>query len=453
MTDGGVNASAKKLKRLANTVGACGKAKRLPTAMRLLRPPFVQCGYRVHLWFYLIRAIPMKKALSALALSCAAFASQAQTFDTCVAGLRQAASAQGISAATLDLAFKGLEPDETVLKSFDYQPEFRTPIWDYVAGLVDDERVADGQAKLTEWSKTLAEAEQKYGMDRYTIVAVWGVESNFGRIQGTRELVRSLVTLVCANKRQAFFKGELFATLKIAQSGDIPLQNLVGSWAGAFGQTQFMPTTYQRIAVDFDGDGKRDIVNSVPDALGSTANFLKLAGWVSGANWGYEVQLPKGYAGPTGRTTRQPLAQFTKLGVKPIKPDQAVPSEATQAALLLPAGPTGPAFIVFRNFDAIYSYNAAESYALSIAHLADRLRGGGRFSTPWPTDDAGTSRAERREVQQRLADRGYDIGEIDGMIGAKSRLAISEFQTSIGIKPDGRAGQRVLQALRAAKPK
>ena len=395
----------------------------------------------------------MKKALSALALSCVAFAAYAQTFDTCVAGLRQAASAQGISALTLDLAFKGIEPDETVVKAFDFQPEFRTPIWDYLAGLVDDERVADGRAKLKEWSKTLGEAEQKYGVDRYTIVAVWGVESNFGRIQGTREIVRSLVTLVCANKRQAFFKGELWATLKIAQSGDIPVQNLVGSWAGAFGQTQFMPTTYQRIAVDFDGDGKRDIVNSVPDALGSTANYLKLAGWVSGANWGYEVQLPKGYAGATGRTARQPLAQFTKLDVKPIKADQAVPSETTQAALLLPAGPTGPAFIVFRNFDAMYSYNAAESYALSIAHLADRLRGAGRFSTPWPTDDAGTSRAERREVQQRLVDRGYDIGEIDGMIGTKSRAAISEFQTSIGVKPDGRAGQRVLQALRAAKPK
>ncbi|MEN9589355.1 MAG: hypothetical protein RLZZ481_1141 [Pseudomonadota bacterium] len=395
----------------------------------------------------------MKKSLSALALSCAAFATHAQTFDTCVAGLRQAASAQGISASTLDLAFKGIEPDETVLKAFDFQPEFRTPIWDYLAGLVDDERVADGQAKLKEWSKTLAEAEQKYGVDRYTIVAVWGVESNFGRIQGTRELVRSLVTLVCANKRQAFFKGELWATLKIAQSGDIPLQNLVGSWAGAFGQTQFMPTTYQRIAVDFDGDGKRDIVNSVPDALGSTANYMKLAGWVSGANWGYEVQLPKGYAGPTGRTARQPLAQFTKLGIKPLKADQAVPAETTQAALLLPAGPSGPAFMVFRNFDAMYSYNAAESYALSIAHLADRLRGAGRFSTPWPTDDAGTSRAERREVQQRLVARGYDIGEIDGMIGTKSRAAISEFQTSVGMKADGRAGQRVLQALRAATAK
>jgi hypothetical protein len=180
---------------------------------------------------------------------------------------------------------------------------------------------------------------------------------------------------------------------------------------------------------------------------------LKQSGWISGANWGYEVQLPAGYAGASGRTARHPLSHFTQLGVKPIKSGQAVPAETTQAALLLPAGANGPAFIVFRNFDAIYSYNAAESYALSIAHLADRLRGGGRFATPWPTDDAGISRAERREVQQRLVDRGYDIGEIDGMIGAKSRAAINEFQTSVGMKADGRAGQRVLQALRAPKAK
>ena len=393
------------------------------------------------------------KVAAVLALWLVAFGAQAQTFEACLLGLRQAAVSQGITATTLDAAFKGLEPDETVLKSFDYQPEFRTPIWDYVAGLADDERVADGQARLTEWSKTLAAVEQKYGVDRYTIVAVWGVESNFGRIQGERDLVRSLATLVCANKRQAFFKGELWATLKIVQSGDIPRQELVGSWAGAFGQTQFMPTTFQRIAVDFDGDGKRDIVKSVPDALGSTANYLKLSGWISGAVWGYEVQLPVGYAGPTGRTARHPLSHFSKLGVKPVQTGQATPVDTTQAALLLPAGARGPAFIVFRNFDAIYSYNAAESYALSIAHLADRLRGAARLTTPWPTDDAGTSRAERREVQQLLLARGYDIGEVDGMIGAKSRAALSDFQTSVGMTPDGRAGQRVLQALRSAKGK
>jgi hypothetical protein len=212
-----------------------------------------------------------------------------------------------------------------------------------------------------------------------------------------------------------------------------------------------MPTTYQRLAVDFDGDGKRDIVNSVPDALGSTANFLQKAGWVKGQAWGYEVKLPADYAGPSGRRTKQPLAQWTAAGIKPIEPARAKSAgvtDTTQASLLLPSGPKGPAFLVFRNFDAIYSYNAAESYGLSIAHLADRIAGGGVFKTPWPTDDAGTSRAERREIQQLLIKRGYEIGEVDGLIGALSRKAISDFQAKVGMPADGRAGQRLLKALR-----
>lgn len=377
----------------------------------------------------------------------------AAPFDACIDGLRKTALSRGISASTFDAAMKGVEPDPDVIKSFEYQPEFRSPIWDYVAGLVDDERVADGREQLTRWDSVLRDAERAYGVDRHVIVAVWGVESNFGRIQGTRELVRSLTTLVCANKRESFFRGELMATLSILQSGDIAAEALTGSWAGAFGQTQFMPTTYQRLAVDFDGDGKRDVVNSVPDALGSTANYLARAGWVTGQPWGYEVRIPENYAGPSGRRTRQSLAQWTALGVRRIEPLQVggkpQPADSVQAALLLPAGPKGPAFLVFRNFDAIYGYNAAESYALSIAHLSDRLQGAPGFGTPWPTDDPGLSRAERREVQQRLLDRGYDIGAVDGMIGAKSRSAIRDFQTSQGLTVDGRAGLRVLNALRA----
>ena len=394
---------------------------------------------------------------AALLLSLVGVPAFSQSFDACVNGLRQTALSQGISAKTFDQAMKNVEPDPEVLKSFDYQPEFRTPIWDYVAGLADDERVADGQKMLKDWSKVLTQAEENYGVDKNVIVAVWGVESNFGRIQGKRELVRSLTTLVCANKRQAFFRGELMATLKILQTGDIAPDLLVGSWAGAFGQTQFMPTTYQRLAIDFDGDGKRDIVNSVPDALGSTANYLHRAGWVEGEPWGYEVKLPANYVGPSGRTTKQTLAQWNSLGIKRLEPTTPVAKrlmpDSTQAALLLPAGANGPAFLVFRNFNAIYSYNAAESYALSIAHLSDRLQGGAAFNTPWPTDDAGTSRAERREIQQRLVDRGFEIGEVDGLIGAKTRTAISEFQQSAGLPVDGRAGQRVLRALRAVSAK
>ena len=374
--------------------------------------------------------------------------------SSCLSSLRAEASKQGISTKTFDQAVAGFEPDPDVIKSYEFQPEFRTPIWDYVAGLVDEERVADGRARLAQWQKELAQIEQQYGVDRHAIVAVWGVESNFGRIQGRRELVRSLVTLVCANKRKPFFTGELMATLRIIQSGDIPQASLVGSWAGAFGQTQFMPTTYQRLAVDFDGDGKRDIVQSVPDALASTANYLKRAGWVMGEPWGVEVRLPKGYAGPSGRKDRQPLQSWLDRGIQPIGNSQIKGVSAnTPAALLLPAGVEGPAFLVFKNFHAVFSYNAAESYALSILHLADRMQGGGTFTTPWPTDDAGISRAERREVQQRLLDRGFDIGEVDGMIGSKTREAIKQFQSQQGLSPDGRAGQRVLRALRSVPSK
>lgn len=373
----------------------------------------------------------------------------ASDFNACLKTLRTEATGKGITTQTFDTAMAGIEPDKSVLDAMASQPEFVTPIWDYLAGLVDAERVADGKAKLAEWASVLAQAEQQFGVDRHTIVAVWGVESDFGSILGGRSLVRSLATVSCFGHRQRFFRGELMATLRILQSGDMPAEALVGSWAGAFGQTQFMPSTYQRLAVDFDGDGRRDIVGSVPDALGSTANFLKRAGWVSGAPWGYEVRLPANYSGPSGRRTRQALASWSALGIRRI--DGAALSGPSPAALLLPAGARGPAFIVFRNFDAIYSYNAAESYALAIAHLSDRLRGEGPLATPWPTDDPGLSRAERRIVQEKLIERGHDIGKPDGIIGARTRAAIQAFQASAGLPADGRAGMRVLKALQAGE--
>jgi lytic murein transglycosylase len=334
-----------------------------------------------------------------------------------------------------------------VLELMDSQPEFKTPIWDYLAILVDDERVADGRAAMGRWASALASAESRYGVDRHTIAGVWGVESNFGRDLGGRPLVQSLATLSCyANRRRDYFKNELFATLKIIENGDIDQSRLTGSWAGAFGQTQFMPTTYQRLAVDHDGDGRRDIVDSAPDALGSTANFLAKAGWVRGLPWGYEVRLPDGYHGPSGRKSKKPLSSWAAKGItridgRPLSGDYA-------AGLMMPAGAGGPAFLVTKNFDAIFSYNGAESYALAIATLSDRLRGQPGIRTPWPTDDAGLSRAERRELQQRLARRGYDVGEPDGKIGQKTRDAIKEVERAIGVAPTGRPGGRVLDALR-----
>ena len=381
--------------------------------------------------------------LAALAL---ALASPARAdFSSCVASLRADASAQGVSAATLDAAFRGLQPDPKVLTFETSQPEFKTPIWDYMAGLVDDERVADGKAAMAKNAAALAKAEARFGVDRHVLAAIWGVESNFGEAMGDRPLVQSLSTLVCmGSQRPGYFKGELMATLKIADRGDIPLERLNGSWAGAFGQTQFMPSTFLKLAVDLDGSG-RDIVDSSAAALGSTANYLKHSGWETGEPWGFEVKLPEGYSGPSGRKAKQPMSAWAARGIRRI---DGRPLGEGQAGLLLPAGAGGPAFLVTRNFDVIYSYNAAESYTLAIAILAQRLAGGPGIETPWPTDDPGLSRAERREVQELLAKHGYDVGAPDGAIGAKTKSAIADFEGKNGLKQDGRASVKVLEALR-----
>ena len=376
---------------------------------------------------------------------------QAQDFKACVKALRGTAAANGITAQTFDTAMAGVEPDQSVLDSMDNQPEFTTPIWDYLAGLVDEQRIADGMAKLAEWTAVLADVEQKFGVDRHTVVAVWGVETDYGRNMGRRPLVRSLATASCFGVRQPYFRGELMATLRILQNGDVPPEHLAGSWSGAFGHTQFMPSTFQRLAVDFDGDGRRDIVGSIPDALASTANYLKDAGWADGQPWGYEVRLPEKYGGPSGRRNRRALAQWGALGIRRL--DGTALTGGGRAALILPAGATGPAFIVFRNYDSIYSYNAAESYALAIALLSDRLRGAGPIRAAWPTDDPGLTRAERRELQRLLIERGYDLGEADGIIGQRTRDAIKVFQSSAGLPVDGYAGTKVLGVLRAQPKK
>jgi lytic murein transglycosylase len=366
-------------------------------------------------------------------------------FSACVNSIKAEAAEKGISRKTLDAAFDGLEPDMKVLDLEATQPEYTTPIWDYMAGLVDDERVADGKAAMQTQAHALALAEEKFGVDKHVIAAIWGVESDFGRGMGKRPLVQSLTTLACENSRRpAYFRSELMATLKIVDRGDIPLEKLVGSWAGAFGQTQFMPSVFLKLAVDLDGSG-RDIVDNPAAALGSTANYLAKSGWRTGEPWVFEVSLPAGFSGPSGRRARHAMSFWADKGVKRL---DGKPLGEGEAGLLLPAGGKGPAFLVTKNFDAIYSYNAAESYALAIAILAQRLAGGPGILTPWPTDNPGLSRQERRELQALLSRAGYDVGTPDGAIGAKTQAAIADFQGKHGMTVDGRASKKVLAALR-----
>ncbi len=381
----------------------------------------------------------------AAALALVASSAARADFASCAAALRSEAARQGVPGAVLDAAFVGLQPDMKVLEFQKQQPEFKTPVWDYLASLVDEERVADGKARMAQYASALATAEERYGVSRYVIAAIWGVESDFGRSMGKRPLVQSLSTLACLGERPDYFRGELMAALRILARGDVAADRLNGSWAGAFGQTQFMPSTFLRLAVDLDGDGRRDIVDSPPDALGSTANFLRKSGWRPGLPWGFEVRLPAGYSGPSGRRNKASMASWTARGVTRT---DGRPLGEGEAGLLAPAGLDGPAFLVTSNFEAIYSYNASESYALAIGHLADRLAGGGPLATPWPTDDPGLSRAERRELQRLLINRGYDVGEPDGAIGKKTRDAIADFESKNGLDRNGRPSAKVLAALR-----
>jgi lytic murein transglycosylase len=366
----------------------------------------------------------------------------------CLAGLRQQAIAQGISGSVFDATLGDVAGDPKVLEAKNNQPEFKTPVWDYLAALADETKVEEGRALLSQYRSVLDAVERRYGVDRHAVVAVWGVESDYGKVKAKFDLPPSLATLACHGRRTRYFRGELFATLKIIQRGDLRAEQLRGSWAGAFGHTQFMPSTYLRLAVDFDGDGRRDLVDSIPDALASTANYLKKAGWVTGASWGYEVRIPRGYSGPSGRRNKQAVSSWAGRGITRV--DGRPLSGSGNAGLLLPAGKNGPAFLVFRNFDAAYAYNAAESYALAISHLTDRLKGGGPIKTAWPTDDRPLSREERKEVQELLIVHGYDIGGADGAIGERTRTAIKDVERQIGMRQSGRAGGKVLDALRAS---
>lgn len=371
-------------------------------------------------------------------------------FQQCLNGLKNSSKFRGVSSSTFE-RYRPSEPDPSVISSLNYQPEFQKDVWDYLSSLVDKERVEDGIRAKHEMADTLRRIESRYGVKAEHVLGVWGVESNFGQTLGKKDLFQSLATLSCFDRRQSYFRGEYSNALKIVQNGDIAASDMKGSWAGAFGQTQFMPGTFLDLAVDFDGDGRRDLVNSKADALASTANFLKKRGYRSGEPWGYEVKIPEGFWGSNSRKNKKSMSYWRDKGFT-LADGRPLPYDLSSAGLLLPAGLDGPAFLVGKNFDTFYSYNASENYALAIAHLSDLIEREDSsktdFITAWPTDDPGISRRQAKEIQQALLNAGYDIGAVDGIIGDNTRKAIQQYQTSKGVYPaDGRAGQKFYQLI------
>src|SRR5690348_8004208 len=372
----------------------------------------------------------------------------AADFPNCIERLWPEAARRGVSRATFERFTSDLAPDLTIMDKLDAQPEFTKSIWDYLDVLVSEERIARGRELLAQYAPTFAAVARSYGVDPAIIAAIWGVESNYGTLGGGRPVIRSTATLACVGRRQDYFRDEFLSTLEILQRGDVPAERLIGSWAGAFGPTQFMPSSFKRYAVDFDGDGRRDVVDSIPDVIASTANNLKTDGWVAGQRWGYEVVLPQNFDYLLAdRSKQMTLRQWEALGIRRAGGGSFHEPDA-RAYLLLPAGARGPAFLMLQNFRVIMKYNPAEAYALAIGYLADRLRGGGPFVQPWPRGERVLSLDERYEMQQLLARRGFDAGEPDGLLGPRTRLAIRNYQASIGAVPDGFASSGLLDRLR-----
>ena len=381
-------------------------------------------------------------------MQASAIRAAAANFESCIEGLWPLAQRRNISRASFEKFTKGLTPDLRIMDLLDAQPEFTKAFWDYLDILVSDARIATGREILAKHKAIFDKVEKTYGVDRNIITAIWGVESNYGTLGGDRPVLRSTATLACVGRRQAYFRDEFLAALEILHRGDLKPSQLVGSWAGAFGPTQFMPTSFKRYAVDFDGDGRRDVVDDPADLIASTANNLKKDGWMPSETWGYEVVIPKGFNYMLADRSRQlSLAEWQAHGIRRAG-NKPFPHLNEKAYLLVPAGNQGPGFLMLHNFRVIMKYNPAEAYALAIGYLADRLRGGEPFAQAWPRQEPVLTREERRELQELLVRKGFDPGEPNGRLGAKSRAAVRDYQASIGLIPDGFASATILARLR-----
>lgn len=377
---------------------------------------------------------------------------QAQSFQDWVGAFWPVAQREGIRPAVYKAAFKGMTPDPTVLEKIDHQPEFVKPFWSYLERATSEERMTRGQIQMRQWGGWLDQIARQYGVDPTILVAIWGMESFYGSALEDPKLIknvlRSLASLAYDGGRyKKYARTQLIAALKIVQEEGSTPSALTGSWAGAMGHTQFIPTTYAQYAVDFDGDGRRDLWNSVPDALASAAHYLQKSGWRSGQSWGYEVILPRNFDyGLADHGQKMTLAEWQKRGVQRVR-RQSFPRPTDQASLFLPAGAGGPAFLLLPNFRVLKRYNNADAYALAIGHLADRLRGGQAFVASWPLDNRPLSPSEAQLLQEYLAQKGYEIGHIDGKIGPRTRSAVRAYQQQRGLVPDGYPGIKLLEKV------
>ncbi len=367
------------------------------------------------------------------------------SFNEFVAGLKRDALARGVSEATFDGAFRDVKgPDPAVIARTRRQGEFSRPVWDYLVGAVTPARIARGTARGQALAATLRAIEARYGVPRSVVLAIWGVESYFGASPGTVPTIRALASLAVSGHRGMLFRDELLDALTILQRGDVTPSAMSGSWAGAMGQVQFLPSTYLAHAVDFDADGRRDIWRDDADALGSIASYLKDLGWKPGLSWGYEVRLPVGF--DLGRYAGD-LSDFTARGVA--RTDGAALPAAGKASLFLPGGLGGPAFLLTDNFEVIRGYNTSDSYALAVGHLADRLAGGAPLSAPWPTKAPRLDGAGIKALQEGLTAKGFYRGDADGRAGPKLREAVRRYQLDAGLPVDGYATPALLSHLHA----
>lgn len=412
---------------------------------RWIIPGFIPGILPVVRWF---RVATLGIALAALLI---APARSDGDFQTWLAALRAEAEAQGISAETLDRALSGVEPIERVIELDRRQPEFTQTFWRYLDQRISEQRIERGHAMLAEHQALFQEVGERYGVQPRFLAAFWGLESNYGSYTGDHRVIDALVTLAYDPRRGDFFRAQLIDALKIIDEGHIAPETMMGSWAGAMGHVQFIPSTFRNYAVDQDGDGRRDIWQSLPDALGSAANFLTEIGWDATRTWGREVRLPQGFDWElAGLERRKTLAEWQALGVRKID-GRSLPAVDLEASLVAPGGHKGPAFLVYQNFRVILNWNRSVTYAIAVGHLADRLAGAGPLETERPAGERPLSRVEVEELQERLLAEGFDPGTPDGIVGGQTRAALRAYQRRAGLPPDGFPSVEVLQKLRTSE--